>query len=52
MIQTLLTLLGFLFPHNNLNTTYTSQDITASQSAELGEGIDTGGETTPLPPKK
>lgn len=52
MIQLLLMLLGLIFPDGNINTSSFSQDSPMIQSTNIGEGLDTGGETTPLPPKK
>lgn len=54
MMQFLLTLLGFINPSNNTNTTSTNQiTITVQNSTNLSEDSDTGGDTGPvLPPKK
>lgn len=52
MIQLLLTLLGLISPGNNVNTSSFSQDSPTIQNTNIGEGLDTGGETHPIPPKK
>ncbi len=52
MIQLFLTLLGLLFPGNNINTSTIPQDKPIIQNTNIGEGLDTGGETQPIPPKK
>jgi len=63
MIQIILMLLGLAFGNNNGNATcndnnggtVTTQDSGGGTGFDPGTGInpgDTGGETTPLPPKK
>lgn len=52
MLQLFLTLLGLLFPSNNVNTFTISQDTPMVQSTDIGVEGDTGGDTIPLPPKK
>lgn len=51
MIQFLLILLGISLPNNNMyNNSQTC--MTISNSKDLGDALDTGGETQPIPPKK
>lgn len=52
MIQLLLTLLGLLLPANNINTSNLSHDSPVIQNTNIGEELDTGGDTIPFPPKK
>ncbi len=54
MIQFLLMLFGFVLPNHNINTINNdTTSITLQDNTNLGEGLDTGGETGPvLPPKK
>lgn len=52
MIQLLLTLLGLVFPGNNVNAITISQGSPILQNTNIGEELDTGGDTIQVPPKK
>ena len=55
MIQLLLTLVGLFFPTNSENKVNSIQDTITIQAVNLanpGEGLDTGGDTIQVPPKK
>ncbi len=53
MIQLILIVLSIISPNNNLTATNNSHSIITLQSnIDLGENLDTGGETTQTPPKK
>lgn len=56
MIQFILMLLGVVFSDNNANATTTNDNNQTPGIVQVQNGpadpVDTGGETTPLPPKK
>lgn len=53
MIQLILMLIGFGFPNHNVGTIdNSSSPLILQGNTAIGEELDTGGETIPLPPKK